>query len=125
MIIPNLPTRKVNIPKTGARKATFKPAANTAGDTSPIDSIASKAPIKPMIWPKKPHTIANKAMELIKLMVFSTDPFCKNPFTIRIISKIRIKNKGYIKNGPPSFKRSNNIVTKFKINKLKNIQIIP
>ena len=114
-MIPNLPTRKVNIPSTGARKAIFKPPANTAGETSPIDSIASKAPINPMIWPKNPQTIANKDIELIKLMVFSTEPFCKNAFTIRIISRIRIKNSGYIKNGPPSFKRSNNIMYSLRL----------
>ena len=112
-MIPNLPTRKVNIPKTGARKATFNPLANIAGDTSPIDSMASKAPIKPMICPRKPHTMAKRDIELIKLMVFSTDPFCKNAFTIRIMSRIRIKNKGYIKNGPPSFNRSKSIINSF------------
>lgn len=86
--------------------------------------MASKAPINPMICPRKPQTIANKAIELTKLMVLPTDLFCKNPFTIRMIIKIRINNNGYIKNGPPSFKRSNNIITGFKINKLKNIQIL-
>ncbi len=115
MIIPNLPTRNENIPKTGARKATFRPPANTAGDTSPTDSIASKAPINPMICPRKPQTIANKAIELIKLMVLSTDPLCKNPFTIRMIIKIRIIKSGYIKNAPPSFKRSNNIVKDLRL----------
>lgn len=116
VIIPNRPTRNANMPNTGARKATFNPAANMVGETSPRDSIASKAPINPMICPRKPHTMAKRDIELIKLMVFSTDPFCKNAFTIRMISRIRIKNKGYIKKGPPSFKRSNNIIASFKIN---------
>ena len=49
MMIPNLPIRNINIPKTGGKKATFKPAAIISADTLPTDSMESKAPINPMI----------------------------------------------------------------------------
>ena len=49
IIIPNLPTKKINEPKTGTIRLTFIPAAITPDETLPIDSIASNAPIIPMI----------------------------------------------------------------------------
>jgi len=110
MIIPNLPTKKINDPKTGTKRLIFIPAAITAGDISPTASIVSNALIIPTIWPKKPQTNANKVIELIKLIVFFIFPLLRNPLTIKINTKIKITSSGYIKKEPPSFKSEKNII---------------
>jgi len=114
-MIPNRPTKNIKDPKTGTNRLILIPAAITAGDISPTASIESNAPIIPTICPKKPQTKANKVIELINLIVFGTPSLLRKPFTIRINTKIKITNKGYIKKGPPSFKSEKNIIFRFKV----------
>ena len=70
-ITPNLPTKKVNIPKVGGRIPRFIPPAKIPGATFPSLEIMSKAFIKPKINPKKPNTSANKVIALISATFFS------------------------------------------------------
>ncbi len=119
MIIPSLPTRKINEPKTGTIRLIFIPAAITPVDISPTASIASKAPIIPTICPKNPHTNANKVIELISFIVFVEVSFLRKPLTIKIITIIKITRSGYIKTGPPSFKSDKNIIFRFKVKLLR------
>jgi hypothetical protein len=104
-IMPSLATKKINDPKTGTIRLTFIPADMIAGETLPIASIESNAPIIPIIWPRKPQTRANKLIELIKLIVLTMFPFLRKPLTIRTNTKIKINKSGNMKPCPPSLKR--------------------
>lgn len=97
--------KKTIIPNKGESIAIFKPPAKTEGEMSPAASIASKALIKPNIWPKKPQTSTNKLIELTKVMVLSRVVGFKKPLINSIIITIKRSRVVYINSGPPSSNR--------------------
>lgn len=111
-ITPNLPTKKVNVPRSGGRMLLLKPPDRIEGFTLPFkDSIASKAFTKPNIKPKKPKTNANKLIAF-KSFVFFSELSLKLLIKKKILIKSKISNET-IKNGPPSLIKF--IIFKFKI----------
>lgn len=118
-MIPILGKIKVIEPNTVVKNDTFKPPASIPEEISPIDSIASKALIMPIIEPKNPITNPNKLASDAKAIIFLD--FAVSFFKLKkphikknMDTKRQIKIKD-IKNGPPSLKRS----TKgFKIKRL-------
>ena len=115
IIIPNLPIKKITIPKADDKALILKPAANTCGEIPADCEITSNPVINPIAWLKTPQTNANKLIEDINLIFFVKVCFLRKPITIKTITKISNINKGYIKKGPPSFKIDKYIIFIFKV----------
>ena len=109
MMIPNLAIKKVTIPKRGDKNPTFKPPAKIAGEISPTSWIASKAVIKPINRPKNPQTIAKNPIDDNKAIIFFELLFLNKALKNKNTTIRKRINRGYIKKGPPSCKRSNKI----------------